>query len=93
MEDWKKIYEHTLKNICEANVDEFEIIVEQEMPKFSVDLIRNPKASNNALFSLKLDSNANNEDYKRFCEYIYTYVGENVYDFIEFDPDEEDDYD
>lgn len=93
--DWKNFYEKTLKNICEADVNDFETIVEQPRPEFSVDLVHNPNAKPNALFSFKLDNKATEEDYKLFCEYVFTYIGEDVNDYIneDFDPDDESDYD
>lgn len=79
---WKELYEKTLKNICEADANEFEEIIEQERPEFSVDLIENPNANENSLFKFKLDDNATEEDYKKFVEYVYNYVGQDVNDYL-----------
>lgn len=79
---WKELYEKTLKNICETDANEFEEIIEQERPEFSVDLIENPNANDNSLFKFKLDDNASEEDYKKFVEYVYNYVGQDVNDYL-----------
>ena len=84
--DWKEIYERTLKNICEANEETFETIVEIEEPNYSVELVENPNAKENSLYSFKLDDGATDEDYKKFVEYIYGYIGEDINDYI---PNEE----
>lgn len=84
--DWKEIYERTLKNICEADEETFETIVEIEEPDYSVELVENPNAKENSLYSFKLDDNATEEDYKKFVEYIYGYIGEDINDYI---PNEE----
>lgn len=86
MTNWKELYERTLKNICEEDESYFNNIVELERPEFSSDLIKNPNANENALFTLMLDDNATDEDYKLFVEYIYGYIGEDLKDFI---PDDE----
>lgn len=80
--DWKKIYEKTLKDLCEESIDEFDSIVEIEEPEFTVDLIDNPNANENSLYSFKLDDKATEEDYKNFVEYIYGYIGEDINDFL-----------
>ena len=84
--DWKKIYEKTLKNLCEADEETFETIVEIEEPNYSVELVENPNAKENSLYSFKLDDGATEEDYKKFVEYIYGYIGEDINDYI---PNEE----
>ena len=84
--DWEKIYERTLKNICEADEETFETIVEIEEPDYSVELVENPNAKENSLYSFKLDNNATEEDFKKFVEYIYGYIGEDINDYI---PNEE----
>lgn len=82
--NYKKIYEDTLKNICEKDRHEFGNIVEQEMPKFIDKTVVNENAQDNALFTLKLDENiANEQDYKEFCEYIYGYIGMNFKDVVD----------
>ena len=82
MINWKEIYEKTLRNICEENENYFNNIVELERPEFQVDLIKNPNAKGNSLFALMLDNNATDEDYKKFVEYIYGYIGEDINDYI-----------
>lgn len=82
MINWKEIYEKTLRNICEENENYFNNIVELERPEFQVDLIKNPNAKENSLFALMLDDNATDEDYKKFVEYIYGYIGEDINDYI-----------
>lgn len=84
--DWKAIYEKTLKNLCEADEETFETIVEIEEPDYSVELVENPNAKENSLYSFKLDDGATDEDYKKFVEYIYGYIGEDINDYI---PNEE----
>lgn len=84
--DWKAIYEKTLKNLCEADEETFETIVEIEEPNYSVELVENPNAKENSLYSFKLDDGATEEDYKKFVEYIYGYIGEDINDYI---PNEE----
>lgn len=84
--DWKAIYEKTLKNLCEADEETFETIVEIEEPDYSVELVENPNAKENSLYSFKLDDGATEEDYKKFVEYIYGYIGEDINDYI---PNEE----
>lgn len=84
--DWKEIYEKTLKNLCEADEETFETIVEIEEPNYSVELVENPNAKENSLYSFKLDDGATEEDYKKFVEYIYGYIGEDINDYI---PNEE----
>jgi hypothetical protein len=90
MINWKEIYEKTLKNICEDNASNYDEIVEQEKPEFTVDLVFNENANDDALFKYKLDDNATEEDYKKFVEYIYTYIGEDVNDYIVDEQGEED---
>ena len=85
--NWKNIYEETLKNICEADSNDFDVIVEVERPDFTSELVENENASENALFSFKLDENATEEDYKKFVEYIYNYIGEDIYDYINEEKD------
>ena len=82
MINWKEIYEKTLRNICEENENYFNNIVELERPEFQGDLIKNPNAKGNSLFVLMLDNNATDEDYKKFVEYIYGYIGEDINDYI-----------
>lgn len=84
--DWKAIYEKTLKNLCEADEETFETIVEIEEPDYSVELVENPNAKENSLYSFKLDDGATEEDYKKFVEYIYGYIGEDINNYI---PNEE----
>jgi len=74
--DYKKIYEDVLKNVCEKDSAEFDMIVEQEKPEFADKLIPNENAPYHCLFSQKLDDSvATEKDYKDFCEYIYGYIG------------------
>ena len=82
MINWKEIYEKTLRNICEENENYFNNIVELERPEFQGDLIKNPNAKGNSLFALMLDNNATDEDYKKFVEYIYGYIGEDINDYL-----------
>lgn len=82
MINWKEIYENTLKKICEADSNIFDNIVEIERPEFTVDLIENPNANENSLYSFKLNENATENDYKDFVEYIYGYIGEDINDFL-----------
>lgn len=82
MINWKEIYTKTLKNICEADANIFDNIVEIERPNFVANLIENPNANDNSLFKLKLDDNATEEDYKNFVEYVYGYIGEDVNDYL-----------
>lgn len=88
--EWKSIYEKTLKTICEADGEKFENIVEIEEPDYSVELIENPNANENSLYTFKLDDGATNEDYKKFVEYVYGYIGEDINDYI---PNEEENTD
>lgn len=79
--NYKKMYEETLKNICEQDSYLFDNIVEQEQPIFANKLIPNEKGN---LYRFKLNEEiATEEDYKNFCEYIYNYVGLDINDFIE----------
>lgn len=82
MINWKEIYEKTLRDICEEDENYFNNIVELERPEFQGDLIKNPNAKENSLFALMLDDNATDEDYKRFVEYIYGYIGEDINDYL-----------
>ena len=87
--DWKKIYEKTLKNLCETDEKEFGNIVEIEEPDYSVELVENQNAKENSLYSFKLDDGATDDDYKKFVEYIYGYIGEDVNDYIPIEDAEE----
>lgn len=87
MMQWKKIYERTLKNLCESKMQDFETIVEQDLPKYSVDLVDNPNANEDSLYSFMLDENATENDYRNFVEYIYGYIGEDINDYLEKDND------
>lgn len=87
--DWKAIYEKTLKNLCEADEKEFGNIVEIEEPDYSVELVENPNAKENSLYAFKLDDNATEEDYKKFVEYIYGYIGEDINDYLPNEMDKE----
>ena len=87
--DWKKIYEKTLKNLCETDEKEFGNIVEIEEPDYSVELVENKNAKENSLYSFKLDDGATDDDYKKFVEYIYGYIGEDVNDYIPIEDAEE----
>lgn len=91
--NWKEIYEKTLKNICEQSIDEFETIVEIEQPEFSAELVNNPNAKDDALYSFKLDDNATEEDYKKFVEYVYGYIGEDINDYLPKEEQESEDND
>ncbi len=82
MINWKEIYEKTLRDICEEDESYFNNIVELERPEFQGDLIKNPNAKENSLFALMLDDNATEEDYKKFVEYIYGYIGEDINDYL-----------
>lgn len=82
MINWKEIYEKTLRDICEEDENYFNNIVELERPEFQGDLIKNPNAKENSLFALMLDDNATDEDYKKFVEYIYGYIGEDINDYL-----------
>jgi hypothetical protein len=82
MINWKEIYEKTLRDICEEDENFFDNIVELERPEFQGDLIKNPNAKENSLFALMLDDNATDEDYKKFVEYIYGYIGEDINDYL-----------
>lgn len=82
MINWKEIYENTLKKICEADSSDFYEIVEIERPEFSSELVKNENATENSLFTFKLDDNATEEDYKNFVTYIYGYIGEDINDYI-----------
>ena len=87
--DWKAIYEKTLKNLCEADEKEFGNIVEIEEPDYTVELVENPNAKENSLYSFKLDDEATDEDYKNFVEYIYGYIGEDINDYLPNEMDKE----
>lgn len=89
---WKEIYNKTLTNICQKDVNFFDTIVEQEEPKYSVDLVENKEAPFNSLYRFKLDDKATENDYKMFVEYIYTYIGEDFDAIFGFDSDSEEDY-
>lgn len=89
MINWKEIYEKTLRDICEEDESYFNNIVELERPEFQGDLIKNPNAKENSLFALMLDDNATDEDYKRFVEYIYGYIGEDINDYLPNEMDKE----
>ena len=82
MINWKEIYEKTLRDICEEDENYFNNIVELERPEFQGDLIKNPNAKENSLFALMLDDNATDEDYQKFVEYIYGYIGEDINDYL-----------
>lgn len=74
--NYKELYKMLLENLCIKSKTEFDIIVEQPMPKFIDKLVPNKTAPYGCLFSKKLDEEiATEEDYKEFCEYIYAYIG------------------
>ena len=85
---WKQIYEKVL-SMCEKPIDDELAIVEVEQPKYSVDLIENENANENSLYAFKLDEGATEDDYKMFSEYIYNYVGLDIYDYLPKDMEEE----
>lgn len=78
---WKQIYEKVL-SMCENPIDDELAIVEVEQPNYSVDLIENENANENSLYAFKLDDGATEDDYKMFSEYIYNYVGLDIYDYL-----------
>ena len=82
MKNWKEIYEEILKRVCEPEAPADVTIVEIEKPDFEGDLILNPNATDNSLYAFKLDKNATEEDYKKFVEFIYAYMGLDYKDFI-----------
>ena len=76
MKNWKKEYLHLLKNVCEDDIENYESIYEQPQPSFSNKMIYNKDAKDNALYKYKLDEQiATEQDYKDFCEYIWSYIG------------------
>lgn len=91
MYNWDDIYKKTLKNICESNSSNFDNIVEIEMPEFESELIENENTNFDSLFRQKLDENASEEDKRKFVEYIYNYIGENIYDFLPKDTETQED--
>lgn len=93
MINWKEIYEDTIKKICESDANIFDNIVEIEKPDFSADLIFNENSNENALFRYKLDENATEEDYKKFVEYIYNYIGEDINVFLPKNEEKEEEND
>lgn len=93
MINWKEIYEDTIKKICEADANIFDNIVEIEKPNFSAYLIFNENSNENALFRYKLNENATEEDYKKFVEYIYNYIGEDINDFLPKNEEKEEEND
>ena len=79
--NWSKVYEKVLQ-LCITDKKEFPSIVEMDAPEFRDLLIPNPKANENSLYSFMLDSSAEEEDVKKFCEYIYNYIGLDIYDYL-----------
>lgn len=74
--DYKKLYYQTLKKVCERDKSDFPNIVEQERPDFMDRVVPNKNAKNNCVFAFMLDEDEVKEnDYKDFCEYVYTYIG------------------
>lgn len=80
--NWKKYYEQVLKNICEKEQED-ENIVEVDFSKLQGKLVLNENAKPGSLFRFKLNEKATEKDYKIFCELIYNYIGLDIYDYLD----------
>lgn len=79
--NWKKVYSRVLKEVCEEPTKDTEI-VEVDFSKIQDKLTHNENAKPNSLFSMKLNDDATEQDYKTFCELIYAYMGLDIYNYL-----------
>jgi len=81
--NWKDIYDKVVENVCKMDYHEFDDIIEQGEPEFSDKLIVDDNHGENDLYSGRLDETvADEKDYKDFCEYVLSYIGEDINDYI-----------
>lgn len=80
---WKEIYKETLKRICEDDVSKYDDIIEVDFSQIQDKLISNPNAKENCVFGMQLNDEATDEDYRLFCELVYSYVGLDIYDYLD----------
>ena len=82
---WKEIYHTTVKVLCEKPIEEFDTFINLEQPEF----VKDGKAyfeegHENELSSMRLHEEvATDDDYKEFCEYMYNYIGDDLYNYID----------
>lgn len=83
--NWENIYDTTVKVLCERPIEEFDFFVNLEMPKFMETGVGYfEEEHENELSSMRLHKElATDEDYKEFCEWIYNYIGDDLYNYVD----------
>lgn len=82
---WKEIYRTTVKVLCEQPIEDFDTFITLEEPEIVKDgKVYFEEGHEGELSSMRLHEEiATDDDYKEFCEYMYNYVGDDLYNYLD----------